>query len=257
MLFTIQAYLEDYLNKRNLIDPDGYAVRLANLYFYQRSRMETPQFLRKVGRIRTVIFANNGIQDRAEFEKMLIDRLDKQFKKKLEIDNPTFPGGTESERKRLQRLPRRTIGNLLGEFKHAIEARAIDVFWQSRKKGKLRPNPEKIAQALFAVFTKGVLGNRGILLREISSGIGFVDIGVMFTSTLHLVEVKVLTGKFEGPEQLDQYMKAERRNEGSLLIIDALEPGNKLDLPESIHSPSGIIKVYLVDINPNPPSSLN
>jgi ubiquitin C-terminal hydrolase len=81
MLFTIQAYLEDYLNRRNLADSDGYAVRLANLYFYQRSGLDTSQFLRKVRQIRTVLFVNNGIQDRADFEKALIDRLDKQFKK--------------------------------------------------------------------------------------------------------------------------------------------------------------------------------
>jgi hypothetical protein len=157
----------------------------------------------------------------------------------------------------LQVAPRRTVSNLLREFKHAVEARAIDVFWQSRKKGNLRPKPEEIAQALFAVFTKGVLGDRGIVLREMNSGIGFVDIGVIFSSTLHLIEVKVLTGKFEGPEQLEQYMKTERRNEGSLLLVDTLESGNKLYLPELIHTSSGIIKVYQIDINPVPPSSLN
>jgi len=82
MLFTIQAYLEDYLSKRNLVDSDGYAVRLANLYFYQRSSKDIPQFLRSVRRIKTVLFANNGIGNRAEFERSLVRRLDNNFQKK-------------------------------------------------------------------------------------------------------------------------------------------------------------------------------
>ena len=193
MLFTIQAYLENYLSKRSIVDSDGYAVRLANLYFYQRSSMHTPQFLRKVRLIRTVLFVNNGIKNRAEFERSLVRRLDSRFKKKLEACNTSFPGGTEVERKRLHRLPRITIGALLQEFKDAIEARAIDAYWLSRKKGKLRLKPEKIAQTQLALFTRGVLlHRRGIVLREMSSGIGFVDIGVIFSSTLHLVEIKVL-----------------------------------------------------------------
>jgi hypothetical protein len=256
MLFAIQAYLEDYLARRNLVDSDGYAVRLANLYFYHRSSMSTAAFLRKVRRIRTVIFVNNGIDNRAEFERALIDRLDKNFKKKFGNHDLTFPGGTELERKRIQKLPKRTVGALLKEFKFAVEARAIDVFWQSRKQGKLQPNPEKIAQTQFVLFTVGVLRNRGIVFREISSGIGFVDIGLVFSSTLHLIEVKVLTAKFEGAAQLERYMRTERRNEGSLLIIDSRAPNNKLDLPEVIRTPSGIIKVYQVDINPPLPSGL-
>jgi len=256
MLFTIQTYLEDYLNRRGLADPDGYAVRFANQYFHYRRAMDTATFLRKVGRIRTVIFVNNGIKDRAGFERSLVERLDGRFKKKLDEHNPTFPGGVEIERKRIQCLPRRTIRTLLLEFKQAVEARAIDGFWKSRTKGNLRQNPEKIAQTLFAMFATGVLKDQGILLREISSGIGFVDIGVIFSSTLHLVEIKVLTQKFQGPEQLEQYMKNEGRSEGSLLVIDTLKPGNKLDLPKVIPTLSGMIKVYSVDVNPAPPSRL-
>jgi len=79
---------------------------------------------------------------------------------------------------------------------------------------------------------------------------------VMFTSVLHLVELKVLTGTFTGPEQLEQYMKTERRREGSLLVMDAVKPNDKQALPKTISTPSGIIKVYPVDINPIAPSDL-
>jgi len=147
----------------------------------------------------------------------------------------------------------------LSEFKHAVEARAIDAFWVSRKRGELKRKPEEIAQSYFLMFTLGIFRDRqrGIALQEFKSGIGFVDIGVILSSTLHLVEIKILTGEFRGPEQLEQYMKTERRNEGSLLIVDALAPDDKLDLPERIDTPSGVIRVYRVDINSLPPSSLS
>ena len=258
MLFTIQTYLEEYLSKRNMVDSDGYTVRLANLYFYHRSSTEDALFFSKVARIRTVLFLNNGIENRKDFELSLIRRLDNKFKKKLGANNPYFPCGTELEKKKLQQVPKLTIGILLNEFRHATEARAIDAFWISRKQGTLRQKPEKIAQSLFALFTKGTLINRsGIVLREFQSGIGFVDVGIIFSSTLHLVEIKILTDDFTGLGQLEQYMKTERRQEGSLLIFDSLRPDKKIDLPALINTSAGVIKVYKVDINPRPPSCLN
>ena len=110
-----------------------------------------------------------------------------RFKKKS--DNPrftNFEGSFASARARL-RGRRHSIATVLSEFKRAIEARAVDAFWHSRKKHLMRSRPEKIAQALLAVFAKGVVGKNGVVLREIASGIGFVDVGVSFGGTLHLV----------------------------------------------------------------------
>jgi hypothetical protein len=258
MLFTIQTYLEEYLNKRNIVDSDGYAVRLANLYFYYRSEQEELLFLNKVRRIKTVLFSNNGIVNRKEFELSLIQRLDKRYKKKLITNNPLFPGGTDLEKEKLRNLPKLTIEILLNEFCDAIEARAVDAFWVSRKKGTLQHKPEKIGQTLLSLFAKGALLNRsGLVLREFQSGIGFVDVGIIFSSTLHLVEIKIITDDFTGLGQLEQYMKTEKRREGSLLIFDSLEPDRKINLPLNIKTSIGMVKVYRVEINPSPPSSLN
>jgi hypothetical protein len=258
MLFTIQTYIEEYLNKRNMKDPDGYAVRLANLYFYHRTKTEDTLFLTKIRRIRTVIFVNNNVLNRNEFELSLIHRLDNRFKKKLDPSDSCFPGGVEKERERLKRIPKLTIDILLNEFSHAIEARAIDAFWVSRNKNKIRSRPEKIAQSLLAVFTLGTLIDRnGIVMREFLSGIGFVDLGIMLSTTLHLVEIKILQDGFTGPNQLSEYMKKEKRREGSLLIFDARKSDKKVILPMFIKTKSGLIKVYQVDINPIPPSKLN
>ena len=144
---------------------------------------------------------------------------------------------------------------MLNDFCHSIESRAINSFWNSRKKGNIRQNPEMIAQDLFSLFVAGTLVNRsGIQLKEFQSGIGFVDFGIIFSSILHLVEIKVLTKQFQGPSQLEQYMKNENRREGSLLVFDARDYRKKTCLPKRIDTQSGIIKVYQVDINPLPPS---
>jgi hypothetical protein len=205
-----------------------------------------------------VLFLNNGIENRKEFEQSLIRRLDNKYKKKLGSNNSTFPGGTELEREKLRHLPKLTIDILLNEFCDATEARAIDAFWISRKQGTLQHRPEKIAQGLFTLFAKGTLINRsGIVLREFQSGIGFVDVGIIFSSTLHLVEIKVITDDFTGLGQLEQYMKTEKRQEGSLLIFIAQKPDEKKDLPVRMNTSAGVVKIYRVDINPFPPSSLN
>jgi hypothetical protein len=258
MLFTIQTYLEEYISKRNMSDSDGYAVRLANLYFYFRSNNEDTQFFSKIGHIRTVFFLNNDVENRKEFEKSLVNRLDNKFKKKLVTNNLQFPGGTELAREKLNHLPKLTIDILLNEFKNATEAQAIDAFWVSRKQDILQHRPEKIGQALFSLFAKGTLTNRsGLVLREFQSGIGFVDVGIIFSSIIHLVEIKVITENFTGVNQLEQYMKTEKRQEGSLLIFDSLKPDEKKDFPVSVSTSTGEIKVYCVDINPLPPSRLN
>ena len=81
MLFAIQAYIEDFISRRNFNDSDGYAVHVSNLYFHKRLSLETKVFLRRMRRIRTVFFENNKIDNRAEFEQVLLERLDKKFKK--------------------------------------------------------------------------------------------------------------------------------------------------------------------------------
>lgn len=254
MLFTIQTFLEDYLSRRNISDPDGYAVRVANLYYHDRASMETNAFSRRMRRVRTLLFINNSGIKRAEFENELLARLDKKFKKKLGADELLFPGGTVLEQRRLRRRPRITIEAILDEFRKAVEARAVDVFWESRKRGKLHRRPEKIAQGLFAVFAKAMIRDKGNIIREMLSGIGFVDVGVLISKGMHLVELKMLTGVFVGPDQLAHYMALEGRQRGHLIVIDARRPGKKADLPSTIRVPPGIVNVCLVDINPVAPS---
>jgi hypothetical protein len=146
---------------------------------------------------------------------------------------------------------------LLSEFKKAIEARALDTLWTSRKKGILRPKPEEIVQGALAMFARGVLGNDGLVLREIASGVGFVDVGIAFGKTLHLVELKILKGQLTGPNQLAAYMRTEQRREGWLLLIDVRKTRSAQNkTPETIDTPDGVIRVVIVDANPHAPHSL-
>src|SRR2546425_5223688 len=178
MIFSVQRFLEDHFERRGLEDVDQYAIQVADVVerLGLRASEETPAH--ELGRLRTVFFRRNHDLNRKEFEARLASTLRRRFQKKK--NDASFKGFERSlapARARL-RAHRRSILALLSEFKRAVEARAVDAFWKSRKKHRLRSRPEKIAQGLLAVFAKGVVGIDGLVLREIASGIGFVDVGV-------------------------------------------------------------------------------
>jgi hypothetical protein len=254
MIFSIQRYIEDYFQRRNLSDLDQYAVRVANSFAEWMHQPTDVQLLKSVHRIRTVFFQNNSHLNRNDFESSLIRLLRSRFKKKDLFDG--FPGGVKAERRLLRQQPRVTIQTLIRGFVGAVEARAIDTFWQSRKKRKLAKRPEKIGQALFAVFAKGVLNDHrfGLVLREVFSGIGFVDIAIVIRSTIHLIEMKLIRSNFTGVSQLQTYMKTENRKHGWLVYFDARDPTRRDIIPAFLVIPSGKISVVGIDINPIAPS---
>lgn len=104
-----------------------------------------------------------------------------------------------------------------------------------------------------AVFAKGVLGSDGLVLREVGSGIGFVDVGILFGRVLHLVELKVLKTELSGIGQLARYMRNEGRKEGWLLLIDVRQTGRVTATPTTVTTPAGRIRIVRVDANPTPP----
>jgi hypothetical protein len=258
MVFSIQRFLEDYFQRRRLEDADQYAVSIANLYDQSRAKKNDRQFLAAMRRVRTIFFRSNSTLNRAQFEKSLLGHLDNRFKKKA-THNPidSFPGGVVPERNKLLKQRRRTIQGLLSHFKSAVESRGIDSFWISRKQNKLRQRPESIAQALLAIFAKGVVNDAGLVLRELASGIGFVDVSIVLSvRTPHLIELKILTDAFVGVSQLEVYMKNENRKEGWLLVVEARESGKRTIIPSNVTSAHGTIRTVVIDINPTPPSKL-
>ncbi len=266
MIFSIQHYLEDLFERRGLSDIDQYAVKLANLYGKFRHEVKRADFLRSMKRLRTVFFRNNPELDRSEYEESLLDLLDVRFSSKKKSNTRPdplpdlvrlFPGGVSNERARLHRRTRRTIHAIVSEFCRATEARAIDVFWQSRRRGKLNGRPEKIGQGLLAVFVSGVLSRStdGFVLREMLSGIGYVDVAVILSKTLHLVELKIIRSTFTGATQLQEYMRKEGRKEGWLIVFDARQASRRPPIARSTETGDGVVRIFVVDINPAPPSS--
>lgn len=256
MIFSVQRYLEDYFERLGLRDADQYAVKVANLYASLSPDSKDADALSSIHHIRTVFFRNNTHIERSEFESRILGLLKRQFKKKDQARE--FPGGLTNEKRTLSRSHRRTIRSLLELFRGAVEARAIDGFWQSRKKNQLKDKPEEIGQGLMAVFMLALIppGTGGAVLREFNSGIGFVDVGVLISSTLHLIEMKVLTSTFVGVSQLRSYMKKEGRKEGWLVVFDARPTSGRAPIPQSIPTSDGVIKVMSIDINPIAPSAL-
>jgi hypothetical protein len=260
MIFSIQRFLEDYFEGRSLRDVDQFAVSIANLYDNRRAQTSDTEFLRAMRRLRTVFYKNNSSLTRVDFERHLLKLLDDRFDpKKKGIDTePKFTGNLSHARRRVSALPRITINRLLSEYKSAIESRGIDAFWESRKRNELRSKPEKIAQSLLATALKMLFHQRnsGLVLREFGSGVGFVDVGVVLSNVLHVVELKVLVKKFQGPAQLLQYMKQEHRSEGWLIVVDSRPANLKTPIPNVIPTKQGPIRILTIDINPLAPSTL-
>jgi hypothetical protein len=146
----------------------------------------------------------------------------------------------------------------LESFKESVEAEAVDSFWESRKKGILNKKPEKLGQELLGFFGSAKLKERGAVIREAKSGIGFVDVLVTFSSgLLHVVELKILKGKATpGPSQLAVYMKQKKRDEGWLVLFDTRKSTTKTKVAVSIKKPAGTVRTIVIDINPVPPHKL-
>jgi hypothetical protein len=250
MIFSVQRFLEDHFERRGLSDVDQYAIKVANVFERLDPNTSKEDMARELGRLRTAFYRRNHELDRRHFEAGLAATLRKRFKKKRpDASFMRFKSGFALARARL-RTKRRKIGAVLLEFKKAVEARAVDAFWKSRKKHLMRSRPEKIAQALLAVFAKGVVGSNGVVLREIASGIGFVDIGVSFGGPLHLIELKILKTNITGASQLATYMKTEGRNTGWLVLIDARKGFHRDTVPVRIKMSEGLIRTLVIKVNP-------
>jgi len=257
VIFSVQRFLEDHFSHRGLSDPDQYAVRLANLYGKRRWTQTRAAFEKGMHRLQTVFFRGNQIGDRRTFERDLLDVLEGKFPKKKSNSLATnFPGGVSVEQKAVAKA-RLSVRCLLDLFKRAVESRAIDNFWKSRTKGRLAANPETAGQGLLGVFLQGVLDGRpGLAVREMASGVGWVDVLLVLASTPHLLELKMLRGSgTPGVEQIGTYMTNEGRGEGWLVLFDARKTSRRgASVPSKITIQAGTVRVVVIDVNPTPPS---
>lgn len=233
-------------------------MALSSLFDRMRPGLSETAFLKRMGSMKTTFFRKNGLE-RPEYERRLLQSLDRKFKKKSTRDLKRLEGlanGIASERAIAARLPRRTVRQVLRLYRHGLEARGIGAFWASRSKGRLRPNPERIAHLALTLVAYAVIQDDGLVLNEFESGVGYVDVGIVFAKTLHLVELKVLrSGALKGPAQLGRYMQQEHRRHAWLVVLDARPPKRKSRIVERVKlSAERTVHILSVDINPPVPS---
>ena len=257
MLFTIQGFIQDRFHNNGFEDNDGYAIKLANLYFYRRKSYSGYEFQRKLHRLRTIFYSANNIPNRVDFEENLLSILDNKFYSLInqQTRDVQSPISSKPQKGRSTRL---TIKILLERFVKSIERKGVDAFWNSRTKGILRQRPEKIASNDLCIFVESEFISRsGIVLSEIKSGIGYIDVEIIISSVIHIVELKVITDDLTGVDQLIDYLLTEEKKEGFLVIFDARSPSEKSTFPSVIIDKGCKVHIITIDINPLPPSKLN
>jgi hypothetical protein len=82
VIFSVQRYLEEHLERRGLADVDDYAIQAANAFERVGPRATDTAVARELARIRTTFFRRNADLNRRQFEAQLARSLKQQFKKK-------------------------------------------------------------------------------------------------------------------------------------------------------------------------------
>jgi hypothetical protein len=260
VLAEIQGAVLDFLHRAGLPDSDGFAREAALRYLQSRAMASDPA--PALGRIRTSAFSAKP-RERTQLTRALISLLDRRFSARIARAEEPFVRmqATRSPAAAAKRIydPTRKLSKELERFKAAVEARSVSDFWVKRTKGVLKKKPESIGQALLIQFLSGLLRTpkQGTVLREVQSGIGYVDVMVFLaTSEPLIVELKVLpVGSARGEQQLRAYLKTEGVKFGWLVTFDARKNGALL--PEGADTSEGItVQRIVVKINPPAPSSL-
>lgn len=263
-LFRLQGFVLDELAALGLQDRDGFSAQVAQLYLARRPLTTSGEFLKIVAAVRTTTFAPKKHQ-RSEVTAHLLKVLDRRYLARLN-SRTTMSAPTSTKAKKIGVLAsgaRRASGRnqfheLMLEFRTAVRLNGIAGFWHSRSKGQLKPKPESIAQQALAMFLHmPIKGRSGIVLEEVRSGTGYVDVMALFGSKSYVVELKILKTKtLRGVQQLADYLDLHSLAEGWLIVFDARATKNRVPLPDDVQKVNGkTINLLFVDINPVPPSS--
>lgn len=118
------------------------------------------------------------------------------------------------------------------KFKQIVERNCINAFWESRIRGKLMPQPEKIGTSLFVTFLQaGEFYN--YVGTENEEGVGRCDVlTVSKNGTKNIFELKIVKSKKDiekGIEELIYYLSKEDLEEGYLILFDARKLHHKIE----------------------------
>lgn len=92
MIFSVQRFLEEHLERRGLADVDEYAIRAATAFERAGVRPTDARIVRELARVRTTFFRRNTQLNRKEFERKLAGVLRVRFKKKMTQPSMVFGG---------------------------------------------------------------------------------------------------------------------------------------------------------------------
>lgn len=141
------------------------------------------------------------------------------------------------------------------KFKENTERNGINSFWESRIKGKLKPQPEEIAKFGLISFFRATefythIGS------ENEEGVGKCDIlTVSKKNEKNIIELKIVKSKRDiekGIEELLYYITKEGLKEGYLILFDTRK--NNYEVKDKIIINNKVINQYLVKIYEIAPS---
>jgi len=269
LLYRVQGAVLDQTAALGFPDRDGFAAALADLYVFTRASRSLDRFLGNAARIRTGTFAPKRRERRIVTEQV-VHALDRRFLSHLSRWETPMPA-SKTQQVRVGRLRsgarakgktgRQQFDALIREFRKAIELNGVQEFWESRRKQQLRQRPESLAQVALSIFLHApVKARNGLVLREVGSGTGYVDVLAMFgRSRLYMVELKILrSSRIGGFRQLARYLELHSLAEGWLLLFDTRPWRRRTLVSDHDRIIDGkVVNVVVIDINPPPPSSLD
>jgi hypothetical protein len=158
-------------------------------------------------------------------------------------------------------ITRDEIENQLLRIKASIENNSFLIFWKSKEKGKLYPNPERIAQGHVMGLLDVSLPEKLVIVdQQIKAGAGIIDIILTFHNGHGLERIILELKVFEeghplndGIEQTFSYMETKRTDKGFRMIFDASKSGIVANPQQRGNK---ILQDIIININPVTPSSL-
>jgi hypothetical protein len=142
------------------------------------------------------------------------------------------------------------------------------MFWEKRgqgkEKGKLRAQPENIAQELMmSLFDIALPNQKVVAFQQLRSGAGIIDILLIFPNEYGELEKVILELKVfedghklqDGIEQLAHYMEREETKDGYRVIFSATT--GELEEQNRSARNGKMIKDFMININLPNPSSLD
>jgi hypothetical protein len=152
-----------------------------------------------------------------------------------------------------------TINNCIDDFIKHTQSQMRMYFWRSQNgKHKWITNPETEAKKMLLNFLAARIGNSALLLEEIKSGAGRIDIFIAFSNEERaVVELKMCGNGYSlnyaqsGLVQVHHYMENKNAKTGYLIVFDSRTRDFGKDIPNDETEEGKRIIAKVIDVRPN------